>query len=77
MGRGKHHLGDFLPPAELAKFMETYQALKDGREPDLSDYKEFKITAENVGFKMLQKLGWSEGQGLGPEGQGIKAPVNK
>ena len=24
MGRGKHHLGDFLPPEELEKFMETY-----------------------------------------------------
>lgn len=23
--RGKHHLGDFLPPDELEKFMETYQ----------------------------------------------------
>ena len=25
--RGKHHMGDFLPPEELAKFMETYQVL--------------------------------------------------
>ncbi len=24
MGRGKHHIGDFLPPEELEKFMETY-----------------------------------------------------
>ena len=24
LGRGKHHLGDFLPPEELEKFMETY-----------------------------------------------------
>ena len=53
------------------------QALKEGREPDLSDYKEFKITCENVGFKMLQKMGWKEGEGLGSEGQGIKDPVNK
>ena len=43
----------------------------------MSDYKEFKITCENVGFQMLQKMGWKEGEGLGPEGQGIKAPVNK
>jgi len=53
------------------------QALKDGREPDLSDYKKFKITCENVGFQMLQKMGWKEGEGLGSEGQGIKNPVNK
>ncbi|KAK3601417.1 hypothetical protein CHS0354_033536 [Potamilus streckersoni] len=77
MGRGKHFIGDFLPPDELEKFMETYKALKEGREPDLSDYKEFKLTCENVGYQMLQKLGWKEGEGLGSEGQGIKAPVNK
>lgn len=54
-----------------------FQALKEGREPDLSDYKQFKITCENVGYQMLQKMGWKEGEGLGSEGQGIKNPVNK
>jgi len=24
MGRGKHHIGDFLPPDELERFMETF-----------------------------------------------------
>ncbi|XP_064608654.1 lysine-specific demethylase 6B-like [Liolophura sinensis] len=75
--KGKHFIGDFLPPDELEKFMETYKALKEGREPDLSDYKDFKLTCENIGYQMLQKLGWQEGEGLGSEGQGIKAPVNK
>lgn len=77
MGRGKHHIGDFLPPDELERFMETFTALKEGREPDMSDYKQFKLTCENVGFKMLEKMGWKEGEGLGMEGQGIKQPVNK
>ncbi|XP_013406861.1 splicing factor, arginine/serine-rich 15 [Lingula anatina] len=77
MSRGKHHIGDFLPPEELEKFMETFNALKEGREPDLSDYKDFKLNCENVGFKMLQKMGWKEGEGLGSESQGITAPVNK
>jgi len=74
---GKHFIGDFLPPQELEKFMETYRALKDGRTPDHSEYKEFKIQCDNLGFKMLQKMGWKEGDGLGQEGQGITAPVNK
>ncbi|XP_043276816.1 bromodomain-containing protein 4-like isoform X2 [Venturia canescens] len=74
---GKHHIGDFLPPDELKRFMEQYSALKQGKEPDLSDYKEFKLKEDNIGFQMLQKLGWSEGQGLGTEGSGRVEPVNK
>ncbi|XP_013140523.1 PREDICTED: arginine-glutamic acid dipeptide repeats protein-like [Papilio polytes] len=74
---GKHHIGDFLPPEELRKFMEKYSAIKSGKEPDLSDYKEFKLKEDNIGFKMLQKLGWNEGQGLGAEGGGIVEPINK
>ena len=54
-----------------------FQALKEGRTPDYSDYKEFEITCENIGFQMLQNMGWKEGEGLGSEGQGIKVPVNK
>ncbi|TRZ00684.1 hypothetical protein DNTS_012311 [Danionella cerebrum] len=77
MGKGKHFIGDFLPPDELEKFMETFKALKEGREPDFSEYKEFKLTVENIGFKMLMKMGWKEGDGLGSEGQGIKNPVNR
>ncbi|XP_058148707.1 LOW QUALITY PROTEIN: SURP and G-patch domain-containing protein 1 [Dasypus novemcinctus] len=77
MGRGKHFIGDFLPPDELEKFMETFKALKEGREPDYSEYKEFKLTVENIGYQMLMKMGWKEGDGLGAEGQGIRAPVSK
>lgn len=74
---GKHHIGDFLPPEEFKRFMETSSAVKEGREPDFSDYKEFKLKEDNVGFKMLKKLGWSEGQGLGASASGIIEPVNK
>ena len=44
---------------------------------DFSDYKEHKITEENVGFKLLQKAGWTEGAGLGAKEDGIIAPINK
>ncbi|XP_044259162.1 formin-like protein 20 isoform X2 [Tribolium madens] len=74
---GKHHIGDFLPPEELNRFMEKTNANKEGRMPNFSDYKEFKIKEDNIGFKMLQKLGWSQGQGLGTNGAGIVEPVNK
>jgi splicing factor 4 len=55
----------------------SLQALKEGRQPDMSDYKDFKITCDNIGFQMLAKMGWKEGEGLGNESQGITAPVNK
>lgn len=74
---GKHHIGDFLPPEELKRFIEKSSAVKEGRQPNLSDYKEFKLKEDNIGFKMLQKLGWSEGQGLGSNSSGIVEPVNK
>lgn len=77
MGKGKHFIGDFLPPDELEKFMETFKALKEGRDPDYSEYKEFKLTVENIGFQMLMKMGWREGDGLGSDGQGIKNPVHR
>ncbi|XP_070505966.1 SURP and G-patch domain-containing protein 1 isoform X2 [Chironomus tepperi] len=76
---GKHHIGDFLPPEELKKFMEKYQAQKDpSRLPDVSDYKEFKLKEDNIGYQMLQKLGWKgEGTSLGVSGSGITEPINK
>lgn len=46
---GKHHIGDFLPPEELKKFLEQYDAKKNNRPPDLSDYKEYKLKEDNIG----------------------------
>jgi hypothetical protein len=45
---------------ELKKFMEKYQAQKQNETapPDVSDYKEFKLKEDNIGYQMLQKLGW-------------------
>ncbi|CAF3560876.1 unnamed protein product [Rotaria socialis] len=77
MAYGKHHIGDFIPAHELEKFMKTYSALKDGETPDVSDYRDFKIQAENIGYRLLEKFGWKEGQGLGKNSQGIVTPVNK
>ena len=34
-----------------------------------------RIQADNVGHRMLQAMGWKEGQGLGAGGKGMAAPV--
>ena len=33
------------------------------------------LTGDNIGNKLLQKMGWSAGQGLGRKGQGIVNPI--
>ena len=40
-------------------------------------FQENKLNTENKGFKLLQKMGWSEGQGLGASSQGIVNPIGK
>jgi G-patch domain len=33
------------------------------------------IKEDNIGNKLLQKMGWQEGKGLGQRGQGIVDPI--
>lgn len=75
MARGKHHMGDFLPTEELEQFMKRYEAVKNGQSVNFNSYEENKLKEDNVGFQMLQKMGWSEGTGLGAQGAGITTPV--
>lgn len=90
--KGKHHIGDFLPPEELEKFIEKVKAVQGECDPgkssfwqakvtiittDLSDYAKNKIDESNIGYQMLKNAGWTEGQGLGSNEDGITVPVNK
>lgn len=53
-------MGDYIPPEELKKFLancnDAYaqKALKESAE-------KAKIQADNVGHKLLSKMGWKEG----------------
>lgn len=41
----------------------------------VNDFQEQKIDSSNLGFKLLQKLGWSGGS-LGSKNEGIVDPIN-
>ena len=61
------------------KFFNNFlEAIKSGETyVEKSDYAEHKLNDDNLGFKMMQRMGWSEGRGLGSDGQGITAPINQ
>ena len=65
---------DFIPPEEMARLLaqsgsETAMAQAAALE------EQQRIQADNVGHRMLQAMGWREGQGLGQGGRGIAAPI--
>lgn len=53
-------MGDYIPPEELEKFLancndaEAHKAAKEYAERN-------KIQADNVGHRLLSKMGWKEG----------------
>ncbi|XP_064939854.1 SURP and G-patch domain-containing protein 1-like protein isoform X1 [Musa acuminata AAA Group] len=69
-----HHMGDFIPPDELEKFLSSCNdvaAQKAAREAA----EKAKIQADNIGHKLLSKMGWREGEGLGSDKRGRADPV--
>lgn len=73
-GKKGHHMGDYIPLEELEKFMSNcndvaaQKAAKEAAE-------RAKIQADNVGHKLLSKMGWKEGEGLGSSKSGIADPI--
>ncbi|KAG6543646.1 hypothetical protein Mapa_014829 [Marchantia paleacea] len=69
-----HHMGDYIPPEELEKFMaKCNDAMAQKAAKAAAD--RAKIQADNVGHRLLSKMGWKEGEGLGSRKGGRSDPV--
>jgi len=73
-GSRGHHMNDYIPEAEMAKFMASAKDPQSQAAAAAMEEKQ-KIQSDNVGHKLLSKMGWKEGQGLGASNSGIAAPV--
>lgn len=55
-----HHMGDYIPLEELEKFMATCNDVSAQKVAEEAAEKT-KIQADNVGHRLLSKMGWKEG----------------
>eukprot|EP00611_Tribonema_gayanum_P020848 TRINITY_DN3898_c0_g2_i1.p3 TRINITY_DN3898_c0_g2~~TRINITY_DN3898_c0_g2_i1.p3 ORF type:complete len:184 (+),score=75.24 TRINITY_DN3898_c0_g2_i1:959-1510(+) len=75
--KGGTHIGQYLPPEELERFLKGAKAAANGETLEApEDFEKHKLDESNIGYQMLQRAGWKEGEGLGKEGSGASAPVN-
>ncbi|KAK9690144.1 hypothetical protein RND81_09G107700 [Saponaria officinalis] len=73
-GKRGHHMGDYIPLEELESFMaKCNDAAAQKAAKEAAD--KAKIQADNVGHKLLSKMGWREGEGLGSSRKGIADPI--
>lgn len=73
-GKKGHHMGDYIPPEELEKFMSKCNDAKAVKAAKATADRA-KIQADNVGHRLLSKMGWKEGEGLGSGRSGQADPV--
>lgn len=58
-----HHMGDYIPLEELEKFLATCNDVSAQKVAKEAADKT-KIQADNVGHRLLSKMGWKEGKEL-------------
>ncbi|KAM5232469.1 SURP and G-patch domain-containing protein 2 isoform 1-T15 [Hipposideros larvatus] len=62
-------------PVRIAYDRPRGRPISKKKKPKDFDFAQQKLTDKNLGFQMLQKMGWKEGHGLGSCGKGIREPV--
>ncbi|XP_051025443.1 SURP and G-patch domain-containing protein 2 [Acomys russatus] len=63
-------------PVRIAYDRPRGRPIAKKKRPKDLEFTQQKLTDKNVGFQMLQKMGWKEGHGLGSLGKGIREPVS-
>ena len=67
--RLKYGEGDAPPNRSRERFQNEIKSLVSSARPS-AETPALPIGSNNVGNRLLQKMGWSEGQGLGRKNQG-------
>ena len=74
-GKRGHHMGDYIPQADMDRFLAKQgdpAAQARLKAQELAD----RIGGDNKGHQMMQKMGWSDGAGLGASQSGMAAPIS-
>ena len=63
-GTRGHHMSDFIPAEELARLLaKGGDHLAKAQAAALE--RRNQIQSDNIGHKLLSKMGWKEGEGIG------------
>ncbi len=72
---GRSHIGSYIPKDVLSKFLAdaAKKSSSSGNSPTFQV--DNAVKKSNIGYQMLEKSGWQQGEGLGTGGAGRKAPI--
>lgn len=73
MNKNHRSVGNALPPEAMSVLLESQNISSD---PAVEGSCDHKLDSKNKGFQLLQKAGWTDGEGLGKTGSGIKVPIS-